>query len=200
MQAPGPSHFKAAKHILRYLKATKHEKITYSKQAPQMTNRLYCFVNADHAGSADNSKSVGGYVLMLNGRAISLSKVLGEGGTCVYACMCVCVCDLQLGVPVQPDQLLLQRPVCRGSHCARRWYDACRCIQRDGEVTAKHSNVPMQHKTNLCKQTPRRSKDSLLAPPALLLGNSIMTDYLLNQGCCCLAFQKRVVQREHLWM
>jgi len=31
---------------------------------------------------------------------------------------------------------------------------ACRCIQRDGEVIAKHRNVPMQHETNLCKQGP----------------------------------------------
>jgi hypothetical protein len=74
MQAPGPSHFKAAKHILRYLKATKHEKLTYSKQAPEMANRLYGFIDADHAGSVDDRKSVGGYVLMLNGGAISWSS------------------------------------------------------------------------------------------------------------------------------
>jgi hypothetical protein len=74
MQAPGPSHFKAAKHILRYLKATKNEKITYRRQKPEMANRLYGFVDADHAGSHDDRKSVSGYVLMLNGGAISWSS------------------------------------------------------------------------------------------------------------------------------
>ncbi len=74
MQEPAPSHSKAAKHILRYLKATKHEKITYSTQAPEMANRFYCFVDAGHAGSAEDCKSVGGYVLMLNGGAISWSS------------------------------------------------------------------------------------------------------------------------------
>jgi hypothetical protein len=74
MQAPGPSHFQAAKHILRYLKATKNEKIVYRKQNPSMANRLYGFVDADHAGSHDDRKSVGGYVLMLNGGAISWSS------------------------------------------------------------------------------------------------------------------------------
>ena len=74
MQAPGPSHFKAAKHILRYLKVTKHEKITYSKQAPQMANRLYGFVYVDHAGPADDRKSIGCYKFMLNGGAISWSS------------------------------------------------------------------------------------------------------------------------------
>jgi hypothetical protein len=29
-----------------------------------------------------------------------------------------------------------------------------RCIQRDGEVVAKHRNVPMRYGTNLCKQSP----------------------------------------------
>ena len=74
MQAPGPSHFKAAKHILRYLRTTKHEKITYRRQSNGMANRLYGFVDADHAGSHDDRKSVGGYVLMLNGGAISWSS------------------------------------------------------------------------------------------------------------------------------
>jgi hypothetical protein len=71
MQNPGPSHFEAAKHILRYLKTTKAAKLTYSKQPPQMANVLYGYVDADHAGSTEDRKSVGGYVLMLNGGAIS---------------------------------------------------------------------------------------------------------------------------------
>jgi hypothetical protein len=71
MQNPGPSHFEAAKHILRYLKTTNAAKLTYSKQPPQMANVLYGYVDTDHAGSTEDRKSVGGYVLMLNGGAIS---------------------------------------------------------------------------------------------------------------------------------
>ncbi len=36
-----------------------------------MANILYGYVDADDAGSTEDSKSVGGYVLMLNGGAIS---------------------------------------------------------------------------------------------------------------------------------
>ncbi len=71
MQNPGPSHFEAAKHILCYLKTTKGAKLTYSKQLPQMANVLYGYVDADHTGSTEDRKKVGGYVLMLNGAAIS---------------------------------------------------------------------------------------------------------------------------------
>jgi hypothetical protein len=74
MQNPGPSHLKAAKHILRYLRTTKDEKLTYSRQPTNMGNVLYAYVDADHAGNPDDRKSVGGYVLMLNGGAISWSS------------------------------------------------------------------------------------------------------------------------------
>ena len=40
MQNPGESHFKAAKHIMRYLNTTKDAKLTYSKQPANMGNVL----------------------------------------------------------------------------------------------------------------------------------------------------------------
>ncbi len=48
--------------------------VKYSKQAPELANRLFGYVDADHASDSDDSKSVGGYVLMLNGAAISWSS------------------------------------------------------------------------------------------------------------------------------
>jgi hypothetical protein len=39
-----------------------------------MANKLYGYVDADHAECKDDQKSVGGYVLMLNGGAISWSS------------------------------------------------------------------------------------------------------------------------------
>ena len=74
MQNPGEKHLQAAKHVLRYLKATKHQKLIYSKQGPEQANKLYGYVDADHAGCQDDRKSVGGYVLMLNGGAVSWSS------------------------------------------------------------------------------------------------------------------------------
>ena len=75
MSNPGPRHVEAAKHVLRYLKGTKDVGITYSKQADEsMANKLFGYVDADHASDADDRKSVGGYVLLLNGGAVSWSS------------------------------------------------------------------------------------------------------------------------------
>ena len=74
MSNPGPRHMEAAKHIVRYLKGTSHVGLTYSKQPPELANKLFGYVDADHASDADDRKSVGGYVLMLNGAAISWSS------------------------------------------------------------------------------------------------------------------------------
>jgi hypothetical protein len=75
MSNPGHRHEEAAKHILRYLKGTKDVGITYSKQHDEkLANKLFGYVDADHASDADDRKSVGGYVLMLNGGAVSWSS------------------------------------------------------------------------------------------------------------------------------
>lgn len=75
MSNPGHRHEEAAKHILRYLKGTKNVGITYSKQCDEkLANKLFGYVDADHASDADDRKSVGGYVLMLNGGAVSWSS------------------------------------------------------------------------------------------------------------------------------
>jgi hypothetical protein len=74
MSNPGPRHMEAAKHIVRYLKGTSHVGLKYSKQTPELANKLFGYVDADHASDSDDRKSVGGYVLMLNGAAISWSS------------------------------------------------------------------------------------------------------------------------------
>eukprot|EP00961_Rhodomonas_salina_P116658 1570053-Rhodomonas_salina.1 len=71
MSNPGPEHIAAAKRILRYLKGTKGKKLTYTRQSSEMANRLYCYADSDHAGDPDTRRSVTGYVVMLNGAAVS---------------------------------------------------------------------------------------------------------------------------------
>jgi hypothetical protein len=60
-----PTRGQPAKHILRYLEGTSNVGLTYSKQPKELANRLYGYVDADHALDSDDHKSVGGYVLML---------------------------------------------------------------------------------------------------------------------------------------
>ena len=73
MSNPGPEHVVAARLILRYLAGTKGHKLTYSRQREQggMGNRLWAYADADHAGDPESRRSVTGYLLMLNGGAVS---------------------------------------------------------------------------------------------------------------------------------
>eukprot|EP00961_Rhodomonas_salina_P112553 1514338-Rhodomonas_salina.1 len=76
MSNPGLSHMIAAKRILHYLSGTKHLKLTYHQSDnPLVGNRLTCCADSDHAGDPDTRRSVTGFVVLLNGRAISWQSV-----------------------------------------------------------------------------------------------------------------------------
>jgi Reverse transcriptase (RNA-dependent DNA polymerase) len=70
MSAPGPLHMSAAKHVLRYLRGTIELGILYSVGLPD-SNRLISFADADFATCPDTRRSVGAYVVLLNGGAVS---------------------------------------------------------------------------------------------------------------------------------
>eukprot|EP00961_Rhodomonas_salina_P234112 3163813-Rhodomonas_salina.2 len=53
MSNPGPEHTLASKHILRYLKATKHLKLMYRSQIGNTGNVLESYADSDHAGDPD---------------------------------------------------------------------------------------------------------------------------------------------------
>ena len=68
---PGPSHIAAAKRILRYLAGSADLGLTYRKTSGNcLGNVLSATADADHAG-ADDSRSVSGWAVMLNGAIIS---------------------------------------------------------------------------------------------------------------------------------
>jgi hypothetical protein len=70
MANPGPSHIKAAKHIMAYLKGRMDMGLTYHRNTSN-PNELYAAANSDHAGDPEGRRSVTGYVVMLNGAAVS---------------------------------------------------------------------------------------------------------------------------------
>jgi hypothetical protein len=66
---PGPVHWAAAQHVLRYLQGTKHFALVYQKGVegePFLT-----YGDADLGGNADSGKSTTGYVVLMSGAAIS---------------------------------------------------------------------------------------------------------------------------------
>mmetsp|Transcript_57331 Transcript_57331/g.117328 ORF Transcript_57331/g.117328 Transcript_57331/m.117328 type:complete len:1978 (-) Transcript_57331:6636-12569(-) len=76
MACPGPSHLIAAKRILRYLAGTRELGLTYHRSdKPGDANRIIAYADADHAGDPDSRRSVTGYLLLLNGGAVSWQSV-----------------------------------------------------------------------------------------------------------------------------
>ena len=70
MTNPSPTHVGAAKRNLRYLKNTTDIGLTYTRDL-KPANQLYADADADHAGDPEGRRSITGYVVLLNGSAVS---------------------------------------------------------------------------------------------------------------------------------
>ncbi|KAF5385137.1 hypothetical protein D9615_001088 [Tricholomella constricta] len=71
---PGPAHWKAVKHLLRYIRGTLDYRIEYSATAAALapTGSLFqAFSDADHGGNIDNGRSTTGTLLLVAGGAVS---------------------------------------------------------------------------------------------------------------------------------
>jgi len=65
---PGMQHWKAAKHVMCYLKKTKWYMFTYQKSE---NLEIIGYSDSDFAGCQDSKRSTSGYIFMLTGWAIS---------------------------------------------------------------------------------------------------------------------------------
>ena len=74
-QNPGIAHWKAVKHLFRYLKGTMDFKLVYAPD-PASTELFTMYTDADHGGNPDNGKSTGGYTVKIGTGAISWSSKL----------------------------------------------------------------------------------------------------------------------------
>ena len=76
-QHPGMVHWKAVKHLFRYIKGTLDYKLTYSPSSSSSEPELFTsFTDADHAGCPDTGRSTSGYVIKMGTGAISWSSRL----------------------------------------------------------------------------------------------------------------------------
>ena len=72
---PGLAHWKAAKHLLRYLQGTKDIKLTYAPD-PSQSEMFLTYSDADHGGDRDAKRSTSGMVVKMGTGAISWSSRL----------------------------------------------------------------------------------------------------------------------------
>lgn len=78
-QNPGMMHWKAVKHLFRYLQGTKDLCIVYAPDASTRASPLQLFAtfsDADHGGNPDNGRSTSSYVVKIGTSAISWSSRL----------------------------------------------------------------------------------------------------------------------------
>ena len=68
-QNPGITHWKAVKHLFRYIKGTLDYKLTYSPLSE--TELFTSYTDADHAGCPDTGRSTSGYVIKMGTGAVS---------------------------------------------------------------------------------------------------------------------------------
>ena len=71
---PGPRHWTAAKHLMRYCKGTMDYKLTYS--GPLEPELFTTFCDASHGDCKDSGRSTGGYLTKVCGGAVSWSSKL----------------------------------------------------------------------------------------------------------------------------
>ena len=70
---PGLPHWKAAKHLLHYLKGTMDMKLTYAPD-PSQTELFTSYCDADHGGDRDNKRSTSGMIIKMGTGAASGKK------------------------------------------------------------------------------------------------------------------------------
>lgn len=75
--SPGPKHWQAVKHLLRYVRGTLDYKIEYSADAANSSpSPFVAYADADHGGNPDNGRSTTGSILMVAGGTVSwMSKL-----------------------------------------------------------------------------------------------------------------------------
>jgi hypothetical protein len=72
---PGIAHWKAVKHLFRYLQGTKDMGLVYKSDGLSM-DLFTTFTDANHGGCRDSGRSTGGYLVTLGSAAVSWSSKL----------------------------------------------------------------------------------------------------------------------------
>ena len=71
VQYPGVVHLQAAERVLQYVRGTYDQGITYFDPGDETKNRLIGWEDSDFGSDPDTRKSMTGYLMSLNGGAIS---------------------------------------------------------------------------------------------------------------------------------
>jgi hypothetical protein len=73
--SPGPQHWQAVKHLMRYLQGTKDLRLTYRSNGSDTMSSELCesYSDADHAGCLDTRRSTSGFLIKMGTGAVCWS-------------------------------------------------------------------------------------------------------------------------------
>lgn len=72
LECPSNEHWRAAKHVLKYLRGTIDKRIKFSSS--DCLNTITAYSDADYESCADSRKSISGVIIMLNNGPIIWSS------------------------------------------------------------------------------------------------------------------------------
>ena len=73
---PSPVHWKAVKHVFRYLQGTKDYEMVYKPDPSAGQEIFITYTDANHGACKDTGRSTGGYVVKIGTGAVSWSSKL----------------------------------------------------------------------------------------------------------------------------
>ena len=173
---PGHEHWKAAKHVLRYLKHTVNYCLTYRKSNKL---QLVAFSDADWAGDVDSRKSTSGFCVKLNNESacVAWSSKLQTTVATSTAEAEMCACFYASQELLYMYNLLTEMKLCQDKPITL-FVDNQACIassknvsqsSKTKHVALKHSFLKDLHEQNLIKMSYRQTADM----PADLLTKSL---------------------------
>ncbi len=71
VQYPGVVHLQAAERVLQYVRGNYDQRITFCELGAEVKNKLIGWVDSDFGSDPDTRKSMTGYLMSLNGGALS---------------------------------------------------------------------------------------------------------------------------------
>eukprot|EP00961_Rhodomonas_salina_P001956 27005-Rhodomonas_salina.1 len=154
MSNPGPEHITAAKRILWYLKGTKGQKLTYTRQPPETANHLICYAYSDHAGDPDTRHRVTGYVVLLNSAAVSWQSMCQQV-TALSTAEAEYYAALVAGTDVTYMHWIMEDLGFKQQEPTVLWEDNMACIYMSQTSImyhkARHIDTRVYHLQELCK-------------------------------------------------
>jgi hypothetical protein len=153
VQYPGVVHLQAAERVLQYVRGTYDQGITYCDLGAEVKNKLIGWVDSDFGSDHDTRKSMTGYLMSLNGGAISW-KSSRPGGVTLSSSEAEFVAASQVGQVVYLRELLMGF-----GHPQRKpteiWEDNASCIMMSENPTnrdrSRHVDVKVHYLRDLVR-------------------------------------------------